>query len=339
MAEDFLLVVAGSTPEELTAAADSMAEVAEATGNSSRLDQGNLKYGGIMRDMANAAEILLGRVRALAVALVILALLSTACTRLCLAQQTGREGFSSPEEASRALFLAVQHNDERAMLRILGAGKELISSDDEAQDKLARERFVQKYEQMHRLVQDEYGAIVLYVGAENWPFPTPLVSSHGSWYFDAEAGMQEVLLRRIGENELNVLHVCHAHIIARSADQQTPPYDHAEIAGLLVNVGKGGPAVAFHGYYFRRLESAEQKVSPAAANDRRDGNTTPAPFAFVAYPAEYRSTGVMTFVVDRDGNVYEKDLGPNTVAIAKAMSRQPTHDATWRRVDDVDLAS
>jgi hypothetical protein len=294
-----------------------------------------------MRDTAGVTEIGLWRARTLAAALVMLTLLSIACTRLCLAQQTGQESFSSPEEASRALFLAVQRNDERAMLRILGSGKELISSDDEAQDKLARERFVQKYEQMHRLAQDEYGAMLLYVGAENWPFPTPLVSREGRWYFDAEAGMQEVLLRRIGENELNAIRVCHAHITARGADRQTPPYDHAEIAGLLANLGNGGPAAALHGYYFRRLESGQQKVAPAPAAETgsRERNARSAPFAFVAYPAEYRATGVMTFVVEPDGNVYEKDLGPNTVAIAKAMSTQPTQDATWHRVDDADPGS
>ena len=189
-------------------------------------------------------------------------------------------------------------------------------------------RFVEKYTQMHRLVEDEYGAIVLYIGAENWPFPTPLVASDGKWYFDAAAGMQEVLLRRIGENELHVLHVCHAHVIAPSAARQTSSDDRTEIAGLLVNVGKGGPAVAFHGYYFRRLDSGEKITSSAATT----------PFAFIAYPAEYRSTGVMTFLVDRDGNVYEKDLGPNTAVMAKAMSKQPPHDTTWRRVDDADPA-
>src|SRR4051812_5002342 len=175
-----------------------------------------------MYSTANGMETLWVRVRALAVALVTLALLSSASIGLGLAQEMGQQGFASPEDASRALLMAVQSNDEGGMMRILGAGKELISSDDEAQDKLARQRFVEKYTQMHRLVEDEYGAIVLYIGAENWPFPTPLVASDGKWYFDAAAGMQEVLLRRIGQNELDVLHVCHAHVIAPSAGRQTP---------------------------------------------------------------------------------------------------------------------
>jgi hypothetical protein len=276
------------------------------------------------------------RVLVMAVALAILALLSTGYARSCLAQQAGQERFSSAEQASHALFQAVKDDDERAAMRILGAGKELISSDDEVQDKLDRERFVQKYEQMHRLVRQVDGAMLLYVGAENWPFPVPLVSKHGAWTFDAKAGMEEVLLRRIGENELSAIRVCHAPVIVRSAHGHALPYDHAPITALLVNVGNGGPAVAFHGYYFRSLESGRKSVSPAAATNIPEGKPT-ARFAFIAYPAEYRSTGVMTFVVDRDGVVYEKDLGPNTAAIAEATTEH-TPDATWHRVDELDVA-
>jgi hypothetical protein len=277
-----------------------------------------------------------GRVIAMTVALAILALLSTGYARSCLAQQAGQERFSSAEQASHALFQAVKDDDERAAMRILGAGKELVSSDDEVQDKLDRQRFVQKYEQMHRLVRQADGAMLLYVGAENWPFPVPLISNHGAWYFDAKAGMEEVLLRRMGENELSAIQVCHARGIEKSADAHAPPYEHGAVAALLVDVGEGHPAVAFHGYYFRRLESGQAKASPVAATDSRTRKTAD-PFAFVAYPVVYRSSGVMTFVVDRDGVVYEKDLGPNTAAIAKAMTEH-TLDTSWHRVDELDVA-
>jgi hypothetical protein len=280
------------------------------------------------------------RVVALAVALAILAVVSTGYARSCLAQQAGQERFSTAEQASHGLFQAVKDHDERAATRILGAGKELISSDDEVQDKLDRERFVQKYEQMHRLVRQADGAMLLYVGAENWPFPVPLVSNRGAWYFDAKAGMEEVLLRRIGENELSVIQVCHARGIEKSAGAHAPPYEHGPVIALLMDVGKGGPAVAFHGYYFRRLESSQAKSSAsaaaAAATDSRTGKTADQ-FAFVVYPAVYRSTGVMTFVVDRDGVVYEKDLGPNTAAMTKAMTEH-TPDTTWHRLDELDVA-
>jgi len=278
-----------------------------------------------------------GHVIAITVALAILALLSTGYARSCLAQQADQERFSSAEQASHALFQAVKAHDERAAMRILGAGKELISSDDEVQDKLDRERFVQKYEQMHRLARQADGAMLLYVGAENWPFPVALVSNHGAWYFDAMAGMEEVLLRRIGENELRAIQVCHARGIEKTADGHAPPYEHGPVTALLIDLGKGGNALAFHGYYFRRLESSQAKSSPAAATitDSRTSKTADQ-FAFIAYPARYRSTGVMTFVVHRDGVVYEKDLGPNTAAIATAMTEQAL-DAAWHRVDELDV--
>ena len=277
-----------------------------------------------------------GHVVGMAIGLAILAVVSTGYAGPCLAQQAGQERFSSAEQASHALFQAVKDDDERAAMSILGAGKELISSDDEVQDKLDRERFAQKYEQMHRLVRQADGTMLLYVGAENWPFPVPLVSNHGAWYFDAKAGMEEVLLRRIGENELSAIQVCHARGIEKSADAHAPPYEHGPVAALLMDVGEGRPPVAFHGYYFRRLESGQAKASPVAATGSRTGKTTDQ-FAFVAYPSVYRSTGVMTFVVDRDGVVYEKDLGPNTAAIAKAMTEHAL-DATWHRVDELDVA-
>jgi hypothetical protein len=274
--------------------------------------------------------------RALAVALVVPAILSTGYANFCLAQEVGQEDFRSPEEASHALFLAVQNHDEGAMMRVLGAGKELISTDDETEDKLAREQFMRKYEQMHRLVPDANGLMLLYVGAENWPFPTPLVSLHGRWHFDARAGMEEVLLRRIGENELSVLQVCHAHVGTQSAARPAPPYEYASVAALLDYLAYGAPAVAFQGYYFQRLESAGKKWVPAGSGAVGDGKITDR-FAFVAFPAEYGSTGIVTFVVSRDGAVYEKDLGPSTTTSAAAMSEEHAIDATWHRIDEIDL--
>ena len=270
----------------------------------------------------------------LTVALALLALLSTAYARSGIAQAAGPEHFSSAEQASQALFMAIQKHDEPALMHILGAGKELIHSDDEAQDKVDRERFVQKYEQMHRLVRQPDGAMLLYIGAENWPFPIPLVFSDGTWSFDAQAGMEEVVLRHIGENELAAIQVCHALVMGESADRHESPDQHGPIGALLANVGDSGSAVAFHGYYFRRLERAKNDVSPAGASTSPSRKQT-ARFEFLAYPAEYGVTGVMTFVVDRDGVVYEKDLGPNSVPIAKAITAS-TPDATWHWVDDVE---
>src|ERR1700722_11757600 len=123
--------------------------------------------------------------------------------------------FSSPVEASDALFQAAEKQDEPALEAILGAGKEVTSSSDDLEDKLERERFSQKYQEMHRLVREPDGSTVLYIGAENWPFPIPLVSKDGAWYFDADTGTQEILFRRVGENEATAIEVCNAFVTAK----------------------------------------------------------------------------------------------------------------------------
>src|SRR6202051_4016301 len=144
-----------------------------------------------------------------------LALLIVGYSQLSLAQKSGPETFSSPWKASSALFQAVQNSDEEAVERILGAGKEVTSSSDDAEDKLERERFSQKYQEMHRLVREPDGSTVLYLGAENWPFPIPLVSKNGAWFFDSDTGKQEILLRRLGENEMTAIEVCNAVAMAK----------------------------------------------------------------------------------------------------------------------------
>src|SRR6266481_3749212 len=152
-------------------------------------------------------------------ALSALALLVAGISQLSLAQKSGRETFSSPWKATGALFQAVQNSDEEALERILGAGKEVTSSSDEIEDKLERERFSQKYQEMHRLVREPDGSTVLYIGAENWPFPIPLVSKNGAWHFDPETGKQEILLRRVGENEMTAIEVCNAVAMAKKQGQ------------------------------------------------------------------------------------------------------------------------
>src|SRR6266403_4790884 len=143
-------------------------------------------------------------------ALITVPLLVMGYSQLSLAQKSGPKTFSSPGEASRALFQAVQNGDEEAVESILGAGKEVTSSSDEIEDKLERERFSQKYQEMHRLVREPDGTTVLYVGAENWPFPIPLVVESGRWHFDTEAGQREILLRRVGHEEATAVRVCEA---------------------------------------------------------------------------------------------------------------------------------
>jgi hypothetical protein len=132
-----------------------------------------------------------------------------------MAQQPGQKTFSSAEDASNALVTAAQSNDEKAMLEILGPdGKQIVSSGDDAEDAESRANFVQKYQEMHRLVKEPDGTTTLYIGAENWPTPIPLVNKGNAWYFDTEAGKKEILYRRIGRNEMSTIRVCQELVAA-----------------------------------------------------------------------------------------------------------------------------
>src|SRR2546426_2369168 len=136
-----------------------------------------------------------------------------------LAEKPAQPAFPSAAEASQTLFQAVQRNDEQAIANILGGPTELTSSHDEGQDKVDRELFVQKYREMHRLCREADGSVTLYIGAENWPFPIPLANKDGAWRFDADAGINEVMFRRIGENELTAIAICHDFIAAAKHDR------------------------------------------------------------------------------------------------------------------------
>lgn len=257
-----------------------------------------------------------------------LVLMIVTCAGLSVAQKPNQETFPSPTAASRSLFLAVQSGNEQAMIQILGARKELISCGNELDDKSDRDRFVQKYQEMHRLVREPDGATFVVIGAENWPFPIPLVSKAGVWYFDADGGSWEVLFRRIGENEATAIEESHALVRASKTQDSAPTGDDpvSQYARTVVNSpaannGKTSAngeeaATPFHGYYFRML-TGQPKASGAPEK-------TTSGVAFVAYPVEYRSSGVLTFVITPDNIVYKADLGPNTVKIAKAMT-------TWKR--------
>jgi hypothetical protein len=246
--------------------------------------------------------------------------------QFCGAQRLGAKTFSSAAEASQALFLAVQNENEKGVEEVLGAGNQLASCGDEVEDKLERERFVQKYQQMHRMVRERDGTTILYIGAENWPFPVPLVSSNGAWHFDSQLGTKEVLFRRIGENETTAIQTSHALFQAEKQGETRPERDDpiSRYAGNFVREENGEPTTQnnpspFHGYYFRILTGQGRNALGGAKSHILDGRMTSG-FAFVAYPADYRSSGVLTFIVDQNNVVYEKDLGPNTKKTAKAMT-------------------
>lgn len=245
-------------------------------------------------------------------AFALVALLLTTYSSLCVAGTSSQATFASAEEASHALFLAVRNHDPGAVTEILQAGNSPVSADEELQDGLDRERFIQKYEQMHRLVRDAHGGMVLLIGAENWPFPIPLVSRNGLWRFDSDAGMQEIRYRQIGENEIAAIALCRTLV----APRHTGAADATDgiSAAALAAAKSGDRPAALYGYYFRSLAVPGNRL------------------AVIAYPAVYRTSGVKTFIVDPDGGVYEKDLGPDTTKVAGAMTGYRI-DRTWAPAD------
>ena len=246
------------------------------------------------------------------IALAVSALLVLGYARLSFGQKSEPKTFSSPGEASNALFQAVKNEDEQALEAILGAGKEVTSSSDEVEDKLERERFGQKYQEMHRLVREPDGTTVLYIGAENWPFPIPLVSKNGAWYFDSDSGKQEIMFRRVGENEATAIEVCEEFAMAKNgadakAASEDPITRFAESLSSASAANAGSKeSNPFHGYYFR-------VVGVSGPGKTRRG------LKLIAYPAGYQSSGVKTFVVTQRGIVFEKDLGPETPTVAPQM--------------------
>jgi Protein of unknown function (DUF2950) len=277
-----------------------------------------------------------------------------------VAQQPGQRTFSSAEEASSALFKAAQSNDEKAMLDILGGeGKQIVSSGDEAEDAESRANFAAKYQEMHRLVKETDGMTVLYIGAKNWPTPIPLVSKNGSWYFDTEAGKKEILYRRVGRNEMSTIRVCQELVAAeKEYSAKHGEYaqkifsDEGQRNGLYWKAAAGeplspvGPLVAaavtesyatsaptpYRGYYYHALAGQGKNSAGGAKSYSINGKMTGG-FAFVAYPAEYRSSGVMTFIVGEDGTVYQKDLGKKTEALAKGMKLY-NPDSSWQKAEE-----
>jgi Protein of unknown function (DUF2950) len=280
------------------------------------------------------------------------------------AQQKGQKTFATPEEAIKALLTAVQNNDVKALLELFGPdGKHIVSSGDEAEDARVRANFVKRYEEMNRLVKEPDGTISLYIGSHNWPYPIPLRYRGNLWYFDTDAGVKEVLYRRIGYNEISAIHICQELVAAQKEYHSHHNNEYAQkiysdegkkdglywkgengepqspigplVAGAVAEEyakERGGEAVPYRGYYFHILTSQGKDSSGGAKSYIVDGKMTGG-FAFVAYPAEYRSSGVMTFLVDADGLIYEKDLGKKTETTAKAM-KEYNPNAGWHQAEE-----
>jgi Protein of unknown function (DUF2950) len=281
-----------------------------------------------------------------------------------MAQQPGQKSYGSPEEASLALVMAAQKNDGKALLGILGPdGKNIVSSGDATEDANDRAIFVEKYHEMNRLVKEPDGTTTLYIGAKNWPTPIPLVDKGGAWFFDTQAGKKEILYRRIGENETSTIRVCQDLVTAQQAyfslrhgefaqaifsDEgkrnglywKSAAGEHQSPLGALVaeelakgyTTRQGGVSTPYCGYYFRILTHQGKHAQGGANSYLATGRMTKG-FAILAYPAEYRSSGVMTFIVDRHGEVFEKDLGKKTAVIAKAM-KEYNPGSGWVKAED-----
>ena len=281
------------------------------------------------------------------------------------AQPSNEKTFATPGEAVKALYDAAKANDQTALSVIFGTSAgELLHSGDDVADKRMIDNYVRRYEQMHRVVIEPDGTATLYVGAENWPTPISLVkTSSGTWYFDVEDGKNEILYRRIGANENDAIEICYALVDAQReyasevrSGESTKRYamkfvsDEGKQNGLYWKVASGepsspiGPLIAeaasqgytkqkssapFHGYYFRILE--KQRAMKGNKEYTMNGSLAQG-FAFLAYPAQYRNSGVMTFIVNQDGMIYQKDLGPDTESIAAAMTEYNPDDS-WDRVD------
>jgi hypothetical protein len=300
-------------------------------------------------------------------AALVLFVLSLGCSFVpAFAQQPGQRTFASAEEAASALFAAMHAQDEQSPLSILGpAGKDVISSGDPVEDSDTRASFVVKYQEMHRFVTEPNGTVTLVVGAENWPLPIPLVNKNGAWYFDTQAAKDEILFRRIGKNELAAIEACGDLVDAQKQYYARAPEGFAKTYAQKLVSDEGGhnglywhgandefaspinPLIAyarqnlptdqvgehvpFNGYFFRILTSQGSHAPGGARNYVANGRMTGG-FAFVAYPAEYRSSGVMTLIIDKSGAIYEKDLGPDTTKLAQAMTAY-NPDSTWHKVE------
>lgn len=272
--------------------------------------------------------------------------------------------FKSPEEAVQALVEAVKKGDTKELMAIFGpASKDLIFSGDKVADKAGRGRFTAAYEEKHQLVNEGDKKVILIIGQHDWPMPIPLVKEGEVWLFNTQEGKDEILNRRIGKNELNTIEVCQAYVDAQREYAMKDCdgnrlRDYAQRFastpgkkdGLYWETKEGegqspmGPLMAkaakkgymqfnlspYHGYYYKILKAQGQHASGGAYSYVARGNMMGG-FALVAYPAEYESSGVMTFVVNQDGAVYQKDLGKETKKVAEAMTLYDP-DETWQQV-------
>jgi len=300
---------------------------------------------------------------------ILITIVALGCSSTKESEPAGQKSFASPQEAVAALVAAVQDDNDTDLLAILGPGSEdLTSSGDEVADRNGRVRFLQAYKEKDSLSQEEEGRAVLLVGNNEYPFPIPIVQHGKTWLFDTQAGMEEILNRRIGRNELHTIEVMHAFTdaqrefatlkrngdssefaqnLASSEGKKDGLYWKAEegeeespfgpMIARAVEEGYEGrldqpPPEAFHGYYFKILKGQGEHANGGAFEYVVDGKMILG-FALVAYPAKYGTSGIMTFIVNQEGVVYEKDLGEDTETVAAAMTNFDPDDS-WSKYEE-----
>ncbi len=279
------------------------------------------------------------------------------------AQADGQKTFSSPKEAVDGFIQAVRNGNTSTLLAILGPGTEaIIATTDAVADKTARDQFLAEYDLKHYLTESAPNQLTLNVGKDGWPCPIPLVHADDKWYWDGTAGKEEILYRRIGANELAAIDVCKG-VVAAQRDYAANGHDGLP-AGifaqrLMSDPGKqnglywevseaekpspAGPLLAqasaegysgaqrgspYHGYYYRILKAQGANAKGGAKSYIVDGEMTSG-FALIAYPADYRSSGVMTFLVNENGAIYQEDLGEKTADVGQQMTEY-NPDKSWK---------
>jgi len=284
-----------------------------------------------------------------------------ACVALC-GETPGGQGFQSPTDAAKALVNASRNNDSAGVLKVLGpAASGVVITNDPVEDENARKDFVEKANEKIQVLSDpdQLSRKILQVGFSNWPLPIPLVKTNGKWYFDVEQGAREILLRRIGDNELTAMNVCQGFVeaeltyaelqAAKTGKSQyaqnfisSPgthdglywksdnPDDESPIGDLIAQAlaeGYTDKSMPYHGYHFKVLTGQGQHA-PGGAMSYLDNGVMTKGFAVIAWPSEYKVTGVMTFQVDRTGILYQKDLGDKTADVTGGITDyDPDH--TW----------
>jgi hypothetical protein len=304
--------------------------------------------------------------RIILASLIFASILLTGAASVLYAAQSVQKSFSSPDEAVKSLVSAVRAHDMKEILAILGPGsRDLISSGDEAADRTGREKFIKAYDAGNTLQQESADKVTLCVGTDNWPMPIPIVKKGSSWVFDTRKGKQEILNRRVGRNELQVIDVLNAYVDAQHeyATKDCGGGGKVEFAQRIIsNEGKRdglfweakegekesplGPLVAqaakegyanpnlqpFHGYYLKILKGQGKHADGGAYNYVVKGKMILG-FAIIAYPAEYGNSGIMTFMVNQAGKIYQKNLGKNTKRRAEAI-KVFDPDKTWEKASE-----